>query len=70
MEAHVKVVLQDVTYDLVVQLYVMLRYDCIFNLFQRPDIFVIVLDVLNGAYCCCKFPLLYGPLFKQLPHVV
>jgi hypothetical protein len=52
MEAHVKVILQDVAYGLVVQLYVMLRYDCGFNLFQRPDVFVIVLKVLDGAYNC------------------
>jgi hypothetical protein len=70
MEAHVKVVLQDVAYGLVVQLYVMLSCDCVFNLFQRPDVFAIVLEALDGTYCCCKFPFLRGSLFKQLALVV
>jgi hypothetical protein len=70
MEAHVKVVLQDIAYGPMVQLYVMLRYDCVFNLFQRPDIFVIVLEVLDCAYCCCKFSFFRGLFFKQFSLVV
>ena len=48
----------------------MSSFDCGCNLFQRPDVFVVVLETLDSVYGCSKFSFLRCFLFKQLSLVV
>ena len=48
----------------------MFSFDCGCNLFQRPDVFVVVLETLDSVYGCSKFSFLRCFLFKQLSLVV